>query len=163
LEAYRNEQPESLVQAWCKMAGLEVIPADMKHMRGIMKLVSKTKYAMPATTTIRSIAEGRCFVGLLDNLMVGFIEFDIHHRSTWTIERFIVAKPVRGHKIGSSLLNVLIEEAQSIGKRVEVAVSREDDQVVEFFIKNHFTTKEVLRDSSNNLSYIMERLSVYEY
>jgi GNAT superfamily N-acetyltransferase len=141
------------------MAGLEVIPADMKHMRGVMKLCSKTKYSMPPNTTIRSIAEGRLFVGLLDNLIVGFIEFDIHHRSTWTIERFIVAKPVRGHKIGSNLLSVLIDEAQSIGKRVEVLVSNADDRLVDFFIKNHFTTKEVQRDAHNNISYVMERLS----
>jgi GNAT superfamily N-acetyltransferase len=141
------------------MAGLEVIPADMKHMRGVMKLCSKTEYSLPPTTTIRSIAEGRLFVGLLDNLIVGFIEFDIHHRSTWTIERFIVAKPVRGHKIGSNLLSVLIDEAQSIGKRVEVAVPNTDDRLVDFFIKNHFTTKEVQRDSNNKISYIMERFS----
>jgi GNAT superfamily N-acetyltransferase len=114
---------------------------------------------MPPNTTIRSIAEGRLFVGLLDNLIVGFIEFDIHHRSTWTIERFIVAKPVRGHKIGSNLLSVLIDEAQSIGKRVEVLVSNADDRLVDFFIKNHFTTKEVQRDAHNNISYVMERLS----
>jgi GNAT superfamily N-acetyltransferase len=114
---------------------------------------------LPPTTTIRSIAEGRLFVGLLDNLIVGFIEFDIHHRSTWTIQRFIVAKPVRGHKIGSNLLSVLIDEAQSIGKRVEVAVPNTDDRLVDFFIKNHFTTKEVQRDSNNKISYVMERLS----
>jgi len=159
LETHRNEQSESVVQAWCEMAGLEVIPADMKHMRGVMKLCSKTEYSLPPTTTIRSIAEGRLFVGLLDNLIVGFIEFDIHHRSTWTIERFIVAKPVRGHKIGSNLLSVLIDEAQSIGKRVEVAVPNTDDRLVDFFIKNHFTTKEVQRDSNNKISYIMERFS----
>ena len=159
METHRNEQSESVVQAWCEMAGLEVIPADMKHMRGVMKLCSKTEYSLPPTTTIRSIAEGRLFVGLLDNLIVGFIEFDIHHRSTWTIERFIVAKPVRGHKIGSNLLSVLIDEAQSIGKRVEVAVPNTDDRLVDFFIKNHFTTKEVQRDSNNKISYIMERFS----
>ena len=141
------------------MAGLEVIPADMKHMRGVMKLCSKTKYSMPPNTTIRSIAEGRLFVGLLDNLIVGFIEFEIHHRSTWTIERFIVAKPVRGHKIGSNLLSVLIDEAQSIGKRVEVLVSNADDRLVDFFIKNHFTSREVQRDAHNFISYVMERLS----
>jgi len=147
-----------MVEAWREMAGLEVIPADMKHMRGVMKLCSKTQFSLPANTTIRSIAEGRLFVGLLDNLIVGFIEFDIHHRSTWTIERFVVAKPVQGHKIGSGLLSVLIEEAQSIGKRVEVLVPSNNDHLVEFFIKNHFTTKEVQRDSNNNLSYVMERL-----
>lgn len=158
MEAHWNEQSESMVEAWREMAGLEVIPADMKHMRGVMKLCSKTQFSLPANTTIRSIAEGRLFVGLLDNLIVGFIEFDIHHRSTWTIERFVVAKPVRGHKIGSGLLSVLIEEAQSIGKRVEVLVPSNNDHLVEFFIKNHFTTKEVQRDSNNNLSYVMERL-----
>lgn len=141
------------------MAGLEIIPADMKHMKGVMKLVSKTPLSFPASTTIRSIAEGRLFVGLLDNLMVGFIEFEIFHRSTWTIQRLVVAKPVRSHKIGSHLVSALIDEAQSIGKRVEATVSNEDDKVVEFFIKNHFTTKEVQRDANNKLYYVMERLS----
>ena len=141
------------------MAGLEIIPADMKHMKGVMKLVSKTPLSFPASTTIRSIAEGRLFVGLLDNLMVGFIEFEIFHRSTWTIQRLVVAKPVRSHKIGSNLVSALIDEAQSIGKRVEATVSNEDDKVVEFFIKNHFTTKEVQRDANNKLYYVMERLS----
>ena len=141
------------------MAGLEIIPADMKHMKGVMKLVSKTPLSFPASTTIRSIAEGRLFVGLLDNLMVGFIEFEIFHRSTWTIQRLVVAKPVRSHKIGSNLVSALVDEAQSIGKRVEATVSNEDDKVVEFFIKNHFTTKEVQRDANNKLYYVMERLS----
>ena len=141
------------------MAGLEIIPADMKHMKGVMKLVSKTPLSFPASTTIRSIAEGRLFVGLLDNLMVGFVEFEIFHRSTWTIQRLVVAKPVRSHKIGSNLVSALVDEAQSIGKRVEATVSNEDDKVVEFFIKNHFTTKEVQRDANNKLYYVMERLS----
>jgi GNAT superfamily N-acetyltransferase len=141
------------------MAGLEVIPADMKHMKGVMKLVSKTSYSFPASTTIRSIAEGRLFVALLDNLMVGFIEFEIFHRSTWTIQRLTVAKPVRSHKIGSSLVSVLVDEAQSIGKRVEVTVSNSEDKLVDFWIKNHFTTKEVQRDANNKLYYVMERLS----
>ena len=159
METHRNEQPESVVQAWCEMAGLEIIPADMKHMKGVMKLVSKTPLSFPASTTIRSIAEGRLFVGLLDNLMVGFIEFEIFHRSTWTIQRLVVAKPVRNHKIGSHLVSALIDEAQSIGKRVEVTVSNEDDKIVDFYIKNHFTTKEVQRDANNKLYYVMERLS----
>lgn len=148
-----------MVEAWRKMAGLEIIPADMKHMRGVMKLCSKTEYSYPPSTTIRSIAEGRLFVGLLDNLMVGFIEFDIHHRSTWTIQRLIIARPVQGHKIGSSLLSALVDEAQSIGKRVEVTISNENDRLVEFFIKNHFLTKEVQRNPDNKLNYVMERLS----
>lgn len=146
-----------MVEAWRDMAGLEVIPADMKHMRGVMKLCSKTAYSLPANATIRSIAEGRLFVGLLDNLIVGFIEFDIHHRSTWTIERFIVAKPVRGHKIGSSLLSTLVDEAQSIGKRVEVSVAKDDSRVLNFFIKNYFTTKDVMKDPNGKVSYVLER------
>lgn len=148
-----------MVETWREMAGLEVIPADMKHMRGVMKLCSKTEYSFPANTTIRSIAEGRLFVGLLDNLIVGFIEFDIHHRSTWTIQRLMVAKPVRNHKIGSGLVGALIDEAQSIGKRVEVSVPNTNDRLVDFFIKNHFTTKEVQQDGAGNLNYVMERIS----
>jgi GNAT superfamily N-acetyltransferase len=162
LEAHWNEQSESMVEAWREMAGLEIIPADMKHMRGVMKLCSKTEFSLPANTTIRSIAEGRLFVGLLDNLMVGFIEFDIHHRSTWTIQRLVIAKPVRNHKIGSSLVSTLVDEAQSIGKRVEVTISSQNDKLVEFFIKNHFTTKEVQRNPDNKLNYVMERLGSWQ-
>lgn len=145
-----------MVEAWCEMAGIEIVPADMKHMRGVMKLVSKSFQSLPSNFTVRSIAEGRLFVALLDNLIVGFIEFEINHRDIWTISRMAVARPIRGHGVGTALLRIVTEEAHSTGKSVTVNLT-EKHEALEFFIRNHFTTKEIYKNADGTKGFLMER------